>query len=281
MESLFRWLAGCKRRFLVEPMRQAEAEARAWRGTGDEVPFDWHTPVVFVTAAISLVLIEYLAKGGHHRLAVYLDAVGLHALAASLLAAMDDSATREFNRLAFFAIGCMAGYVLLPLLVIKLVFRQRLAYYGLKLNGMFRDMWVYGAMLACVGPAVVAVSFTEPFLAKYPFYRLGPGEPLWPRFILWEVLYALQFVALEFFFRGFLVHGTRRRLGYYSIFAMMVPYCMIHFGKPLLETFAAIVAGIVLGIMSLKNRSIWMGALLHITVAWGMDVLALWQKLRT
>jgi membrane protease YdiL (CAAX protease family) len=92
------------------------------------------------------------------------------------------------------------------------------------------------------------------------------------------VLYAIQFVALEFFFRGFLVHGTRRRLGFYSIFAMTIPYCMIHFGKPMLETFGAIIAGIVLGIMSLRTRSVWLGAGLHITVAWLMDALALWHK---
>ncbi|MBT7743148.1 MAG: hypothetical protein HN727_15190 [Opitutae bacterium] len=43
------------------------------------------------------------------------------------------------------------------------------------------------------------------------------------------------------------------------------------------ETFAAIVAGIILGFMSLKTRSIWMGAVLHVTVALTMDICALWR----
>ena len=72
----------------------------------------------------------------------------------------------------------------------------------------------------------------------------------------WECSYGLQFIGLEFFFRGFMVHGTRHRFGFYAVFVMMVPYCMIHYQKPMPETFGAIVAGIVLGFMSLKMRSI-------------------------
>ena len=101
--------------------------------------------------------------------------------------------------------------------------------------------------------------------------------PLWPAFFTWQMFYWCQFIALEFFFRGFMVHGLRHRFGIYSVFVMTVPYCMIHFGKPMPETFAAIVAGIVLGFMSLKTRSIWLGAALHIGVAATMDGLALWR----
>jgi membrane protease YdiL (CAAX protease family) len=44
------------------------------------------------------------------------------------------------------------------------------------------------------------------------------------------------------------------------------------------ETFAAFIAGIVLGLMSLKTRSIWMGAVLHVSVALSMDFAALRRK---
>jgi membrane protease YdiL (CAAX protease family) len=275
---LSRWLARCREQLFHEPLREVEGEAIALRGPAEEVRLDLKTAAVFITAAVSLTLIEYVAKGGHARLAGWLDAVGLNSVAQQLTAAMGDSSSQKFNQLAFFALGCMTGYVLLPFLVIKLCFRESLADYGLKFSGMFQCAWVYGVLLACMLPIVFAVSFTEPFLARYPFYKLATDEPFWPHFLAWEVLYALQFVALEFFFRGFLVHGTRQRLGFYSIFAMTVPYCMIHFGKPMAETFAAIIAGIVLGIMSLKTRSVMMGAISHIAVAWWMDFLALWQK---
>jgi membrane protease YdiL (CAAX protease family) len=74
-----------------------------------------------------------------------------------------------------------------------------------------------------------------------------------------------------------MVHALKKRFGYYSIFIMMIPYCMIHFGKPLPETIGAVFAGIVLGSMSLKSNSIWLGVLLHFSVAISMDFFAVWN----
>ena len=56
-----------------------------------------------------------------------------------------------------------------------------------------------------------------------------------------------------------------------------VPYCMIHFTKPLIEVIAALPAGLVLGLFAMRARSIWGGVLLHVAVAWLMDALALLQ----
>ena len=83
----------------------------------------------------------------------------------------------------------------------------------------------------------------------------------------WEALYAAQFISLEFFFRGFLLQGLRRALGANAIFVMIVPYCMIHYGKPMPETFGAIGAGLILGTLAMRTRSIWGGVLIHIGVA--------------
>ena len=97
----------------------------------------------------------------------------------------------------------------------------------------------------------------------------------WLDLFVWEALYAAQFLSLEIFFRGFILHGLRRALGANAIFVMIVPYCMIHFGKPMPETLGAIGAGLILGTLAMRTRSIWGGVLIHIGVAMTMDVLAL------
>jgi membrane protease YdiL (CAAX protease family) len=56
---------------------------------------------------------------------------------------------------------------------------------------------------------------------------------------------------------------------------MIVPYCMIHYGKPMPETLGAIGAGLILGTLAMRTRSIWGGVLIHVGVATTMDVLAL------
>ncbi len=117
------------------------------------------------------------------------------------------------------------------------------------------------------------------FQETYPFLGLRPGERLWPRFWVWEALYACQFLALEFFFRGFLLHGLRPKFGAYAIPVMTIPYCMIHlYGKPLLESLASIPAGLALGFMSLRTRSVLLGAAIHVSVALSMDLASLWRQ---
>jgi membrane protease YdiL (CAAX protease family) len=59
---------------------------------------------------------------------------------------------------------------------------------------------------------------------------------------------------------------------------MALPYCMIHYGKPYLEANGAIVAGVVLGSLAMRTRSIYAGFLVHITVALSMDFLALHHR---
>src|SRR5204862_6311216 len=94
---------------------------------------------------------------------------------------------------------------------------------------------------------------------------------------LWELSAMGQFVGLEIFCRGWWLRATRV-FGLGAVFSMVVPYCMIHYGKPYLEADAAIIAGTVLGSLSMKTRSIWAGFLVHGTVGLLMDILALDRK---
>jgi membrane protease YdiL (CAAX protease family) len=104
----------------------------------------------------------------------------------------------------------------------------------------------------------------------------GAGRS-WIDFGVWEIIYIGQFFCLEVFFRGFWLRGARS-LGMGAIFSMVVPYVMIHFPKPYLEACGAIVAGVVLGSLSMRTGSIWAGFLIHSTVAVLMDLLALEQN---
>jgi membrane protease YdiL (CAAX protease family) len=167
----------------------------------------------------------------------------------------------------------------LPAALVALLPGERLADYGLRIRGIGRHLWIYVVLFLAVLPLIVVVSFLPDFQAYYPFLRHGTRHAWgWRVLLTWELLYAGQFVALEFFFRGFLLQSLRRQIGVYAIFAAVVPYCMIHYGKPFLEANAAIVAGVVLGTLALRTRSIWCGCLVHVSVAVTMDVAALIQK---
>lgn len=170
-------------------------------------------------------------------------------------------------------------YFIVPALFVKFVQKRNLSEIGLALNAEQGFAKLLIQCIAIMVPLVYLMSLTQGFAAKYPFLRIYVGGAyLTSTLLVWELVYFLQFFGLEFFFRGFLLHSLKPALGAYSIFVMTVPYTMIHFQKPMAETFAAVFAGIFLGWISYRNGTIWLGLILHCTVAFLMDILALYNK---
>ena len=186
---------------------------------------------------------------------------------------------RRFGRDLWWCWFVIFSYTLIPGLYCRFVLKLRLRDLGLSSSGFLKHAWIYLGLFLLVLPFVVGGSATEVFQAKYPLFHRGSGADTdLQRFLFWEVSYGLQFVALEFFFRGVLLFGAVRVLGPWAIVAMVFPYMMIHFSKPGLECFGSIIAGVALGIVALRTRSILPGMAIHVSVAWTMDLLALYHE---
>ncbi len=178
--------------------------------------------------------------------------------------------------LAFWALASVFFYVVPPTVVSALFLKRSPLDLGLRLGSLPRHAWIYALLLLGVLPLVYLSSLRPAFLSTYPF---NPGVGQAVKFlIVWEALYVFQFFGLEYFFRGFLLFPLEKELGNTAVLVMTVPYAMIHFQKPFLEANAAIFAGLILGLMALRTRSIWGGVILHGTVAVTMDLLALCQQ---
>jgi membrane protease YdiL (CAAX protease family) len=65
-----------------------------------------------------------------------------------------------------------------------------------------------------------------------------------------------------------------------AVLVQVAPFTVMHFGKPELEALGSVVAGVALGLLALRTRSFWYGALTHAVVAVTMDVLGAWPALR-
>lgn len=258
---------------------QLEREARKAAGKGH----DWRPLIVLCTGAVFLALMEYFGHSPtlyqliHHYAPRGTPSTGFWGM-------VRDSQYNLLWEFVWWSGWRVLGFFLLPAIVLKLM-GEKIADYGLKTRGFLEHAWIYGFFLCVVLVMVFAVSYEESFQTYYPFYRERLHQPelhghagrSWYDFWAWEVLYAAQFFSLEFFFRGFWVKACKTAMGSGAIFAMVVPYCMIHFGKPFPETLGAILAGVVLGTLALKTRSIWSGFLIHVSVAISMDMAALLQ----
>ena len=189
----------------------------------------------------------------------------------------------ELLSFTYWSVAKLLGYGVFPVLHIALR-RESPTDFGLSLRGVsaveekIRLPWarMYLVLLALILPAVFAVSFTASFQQNYPFY--GKASRSLFDFVVWEAEYLSTFVAVEFFFRGYLLFGLRRYLGSLALFVSMVPYCLIHVLKPAPEAIGSIFAGLLLGTLALCTGTLWSGVLLHVSVALSMDVLSSLQS---
>ena len=237
--------------------------------------FDKKVMFVSVLTALSLTMISYL---GHYS---FVRTLLMESDSISFVKKTDGvifDHSSNLMDLSYWVCILVFFYFIIPALTIKLIFKENFSDYGLKWKGAFKDYHLYVIMLLVMIPLVIYFSSTKSFQERYPFLNVSDTKVLATQLWKWEMMYCLQFFALEFFFRGFVLFGLKKRVGFYAVFIMTIPYCMIHFGKPMPETIAAIAAGIVLGCMALKNKSVYLGFLIHVSVGLGMDIAALWQK---
>jgi hypothetical protein len=153
--------------------------------------------------------------------------------------------------------------------------RSAAGFYGLTTKG-FKPL-PYLTLLLALLPVVLVASTRPDFLHTYPKVKniafVGPyARELWPWRLLYEISYGLDFLSIELFFRGFLVIGLLRYAGEYAILPMAAFYCTIHFGKPLGECISSFFGGLALGVLAWRTRSILGGLMVHLGLAWMMEV---------
>jgi membrane protease YdiL (CAAX protease family) len=269
MEALFRWIWGHWRAIHEESLAAAQPAPPTGRGRKQvpaaaiAMPLDWKPIVILITTALTLTLQEY--AGDRNVFARLVDKGWFPYHPAP-----------EYWELWSFVWWTgwrVIGYLLIPMAVVACLPGERIRDYGWSFDGFVRHLKTYLILFALVMPVIYFCSQTRAFRSIYPFYRLA-NRSLFD-LIAWELLYALQFLSLEFFFRGFMLNGLKKTFGAHSIWVMVVPYCMIHYGKTWQETVGAIFAGLILGTVALRTRSIWGGVLIHVGVALSMDLLTI------
>lgn len=160
-----------------------------------------------------------------------------------------------------------------PAFIITVIWREDLRSYGLRWGRA--KVW-RGYMILCgtvMIPILLIASRLPAFQQYYPRYSWARTEPA--ALVLSIAGWGVYFFAWEFFFRGFLLNLLSLRYGAFAIVIQTVPFVMMHFPKPELECFSALIAGIVLGLMAYHGRSFIGPWLLHWGVATAMDVLVI------
>lgn len=171
----------------------------------------------------------------------------------------------------YWFIGDFFTFFLLAVLVIKFVLKEKLSNYGFT-KGDFKAGLNYSLLfLAVMLPLIWFFSATPQFTAKYP--HLLSARSNWSRFFIYEAGMLIYMFSWEFIWRGFTLFGLKEKFGYYSIFMQMIPFVILHNGKPAPETFGAILGGLALGGLAYRTNSFYYGVITHIGVMYSIDLI--------
>ncbi|MHC5010490.1 MAG: CPBP family intramembrane glutamic endopeptidase [Planctomycetota bacterium] len=263
------------------PLEGSDTERSSLTGlVRDILGLDRLAVAILVTVPVSLTLLEFYGLPWHYTR----HSVGRETRMAAdrdppfveWIGRIDFPGPPALRPYLWWGIACIVLLVLIPMAV-GAAFGASPRRLGVRLKGTGRDALTYGLLFLVFFPVIWLVSRSPEFRNTYPFYPRD-GSDLGVDFLVFEAVYCLQFFAIEFFFRGFMVLGLKPRLGTASVLVMLAPYCMIHYYKPFPEAMGAIGAGLVLGMLAWRTGTIMYGWFLHYAVALSMDLLALGQS---
>jgi uncharacterized protein len=164
---------------------------------------------------------------------------------------------------------------LIPLLILKIAFKQNWSEMGLGLGNWRFALWGCAIYLPIVAVATWFLSAGADFQATYPHY--SAAETSWTQFLLYEMLFIFYWMGWEYLWRGYVLFGTQKTLGVYAVFVQMIPFALLHINKPVAEAYLSILGGIALGLLCLYCRSFWISVPIH---AAQMLILDFWCTLR-
>lgn len=114
------------------------------------------------------------------------------------------------------------------------------------------------------------------FRNAYPYMKLARNG--WEMFLLAQAIQLAFMFSWEFVCRGYLLFGFFRHIGNAAVAVSVIPFVLLHIGKPELEAYGSALAGIALAIIALRAKSFYPAVLLHFLVAATLDLLAVIRR---
>lgn len=155
-------------------------------------------------------------------------------------------------------------YMLLPVFVTYFLLKDNPLQYGFTLGDY--NIWLpyVGITIFITIPILLLASR---FSQVYRYY--GKGFSYYEFFTL--TLPTL--LAWEYLLRGFLLLGLKERFGEASIIIQMVPFVLLHLGKPEIETLSCIITGLWFGWVAYRGRSFWPAFIIHVFINFTVSFL--------
>jgi membrane protease YdiL (CAAX protease family) len=171
----------------------------------------------------------------------------------------------------FWFIGDFFTFFVIPFFIIRYLLKEKMSAYGVQLGNWQVGIKISIILVLVTLPLIWMASASESFSGKYP--HLLSLRSVWSKFFIYEVGMLIYMFAWEFIWRGFMLFGLEEKFGYYAVLIQMIPFLILHNGKPMAETFGAIIGGVALGILAFRTRSFIYGIIVHMSMMFSIDFI--------
>jgi len=168
--------------------------------------------------------------------------------------------------------GDFFSFFILPVLIIFIFLKDKPKNFGLQIGDYKAGLRLSFYFIIIMIVIIWFVSSSHSFTETYPLLRRTKES--WELFLIFEVGLFIFLFAWEYIWRGFMLFGLEEKFGYYAVLIQMIPFVILHNGKPYPETLSAIIGGIALGILAFRTRSILYCVIVHISVMFTIDLFS-------
>lgn len=173
----------------------------------------------------------------------------------------DVSHIKAYDRIIF--------YLIIPLLVIVLILRDRPAQYGFQIGDWREGLkWV---AIGCIGMTIILWFVARSAGMQDYYVARAPESPLFLIYIT-----GVDLLGWEFIWRGLMLFALAKTLGPGpAIFIQAIPFAFMHLGKPEIETLSTIFGGAAFGFVAWRSGSFAYPFLIHWYIASFTQLIAL------
>jgi len=199
-----------------------------------------------------------------------MDFIGYFIYLATRTSPTDIYSRSLLNVLIGFLISALSLF-LIPFIVNKIRWKKPLSYFGNQFGNKKIGLIVV-LIFVLFTPLIYLISRDQNLINTYPLTKDVLGS--WFGFALYELSYILfYYISYEFFFRGILQLGLSKSWKkWQSILFVTLLTTVLHITKPYTEIIAALIGGILFGILAEKTKSWFYVFVLHITSGILIDI---------
>lgn len=179
-------------------------------------------------------------------------------------------ASADLYEFIFWFLSDSVTLLIIPLLIIKYILNEKITSFGITIGDYKIGLKYFGFFSVIILMSVYILSGIPEFAEAYPFLKSAKYD--WQTFIAFEFFALIYMFAWEFIWRGFMLFGLEEKFRMNAILIQMLPFVILHNGKPFVETLSAIAGAIILGYIALRTRSIIYGVAIHFLLFFSMDL---------